>query len=336
MNSPNLNSQNLPHPIGPRSREWLKRAAGYALALAGLVWALYDVRPHELLAHITVRDWRWAVAAVVADIMAVTGQGWRWSVLLAPIGRIRVLRATQAIYAGLFTSEIVPLRAGELARAFIVSRWLAVGVGTVIASIAVERLLDGVALAASLGAAAVFVSLPHGIARTAKIFGAAMIAAALGLAWFVRRLGRRPATAPEPAGRVRSFLRTLLVASHSIATSGKLWPAALISFLTLGLQSLAFWLMMPACGLNVPFWTGAVVFFIVRLGTAIPNAPANVGSYQFFTTLGLTLFGVDKATAAGFSIVIFLVLTIPVWIIGFSSLTAAGIRLSHLRGRGIR
>jgi len=67
------------------------------------------------------------------------------------------------------------------------------------------------------------------------------------------------------------------------------------------------------------------------LGTAVPNAPANVGSYQFFTALGLTLFGVDKATAAGFSIVVFLALTIPLWIIGFIALTASGMNLKRVR-----
>jgi uncharacterized membrane protein YbhN (UPF0104 family) len=314
-----------------RPLDRLKRVAGYLLALVGLAWVLYDVHPRQLLAHITVREWRWAGAAIVADILAFTGQGWRWSVLLAPIGRISVIRATQGIYAGLFTSEVVPLRAGELARAFLVSRWLSVGVGRVISSIAVERLLDGITLAFGLGAAAVFVPLPHSIARTADIFGIGMITGALGFLYFVFRFGKRPAVQIEPPGRVRAFLLSLLEASRSIILSGNLLPASGISFLVLGFEALGFWLMMPACGLTVSFWTGAVVFFIVRLGTAIPNAPGNVGSYQLFTTLGLTLFGIDKATAAGFSIVVFLVLTVPVWVIGPLALTAAGMSLTNIR-----
>ena len=83
--------------------------------------------------------------------------------------------------------------------------------------------------------------------------------------------------------------------------------------------------------MDLPLWVGVVVFFIVHLGTAVPNAPANVGSYQFFTALGLTLFGVDKAAAAGFSIVVFLVLTVPLWIIGFIALTASGMSLKRVR-----
>jgi uncharacterized protein (TIRG00374 family) len=327
-----LKSSKATNPAGWRLPvEWFKRVAGYLFALGGLAWVLYDVHPRQLVAHLTIQDWRWAGVAIAADIFAFTSQGWRWSLLLAPLGKISTIRATQAIYVGLFTSEVVPLRAGELVRAYLISRRLSAPFPSVIASIAVERLLDGISLALCLGAAAVFVPLPRSIATTGDIFGIGVIVCAVGLAYFVYRYGRQPAHQREPAGRIRLFLRTMLAGSHSIITSGNLWFAFGISFLVLGLQSLAFWLMMPACGLNVPFWIGAVVFFIVHLGTAIPNAPANVGSYQFFTVLGLTLFGVDKATAAGFSIVVFLVLSIPLWIIGFLALTASGMSLWRVR-----
>jgi hypothetical protein len=70
---------------------------------------------------------------------------------------------------------------------------------------------------------------------------------------------------------------------------------------------------------------------IVHLGTAIPNAPANVGTYQFFCVVGLTLFGVEKTLATGFSVVVFLLLTVPLWIIGFFALSRSGMTLSTIR-----
>jgi len=88
---------------------------------------------------------------------------------------------------------------------------------------------------------------------------------------------------------------------------------------------------MLAWGLKLSFWVGAVVYLIVRLGTAVPNAPANVGTYQFFTVVGLTLFGVDKPTATGFSLAVFLVLTIPLWALGLLALRRSGTTLFALR-----
>ncbi|MFI5174362.1 MAG: hypothetical protein ACHQKY_05865, partial [Terriglobia bacterium] len=84
-------------------------------------------------------------------------------------------------------------------------------------------------------------------------------------------------------------------------------------------------------GLRLPWWTGAVVFLIVHLGTALPNAPANVGTYQFFTVVGLTLFGVDKTLATGFSVVVFILLTVPLWILGFFALSQTGMTLRTIR-----
>ena len=306
---------------------WIQRVAGYTLAAGGLIWVLHDVHPRELLAHLTIRDWRWAVAAIGTDILVFLAQGWRWSLLLSPLGRLRGLRATQAIYAGLFTNEILPLHVGELVRTYLVSRWLDVHFITVIPSIAVERLLDGVWLALGIGAVAVLVPLPRTIEDGADIFGVGVLVCASLFAYLVYwKAGHQS----SDAGRFR-FLNSATTSFRQIATSGRLWHASVISLLMLGLQALSFWMVMPAYGLNLSFWAGAVVFFIVHIGTAIPNAPGNVGTYQFFTVLGLTLFGIDKPTAAGFSFVVFFVLTVPLWIIGFFAFSQTGLSFSLLR-----
>jgi ABC-type branched-subunit amino acid transport system permease subunit len=70
---------------------------------------------------------------------------------------------------------------------------------------------------------------------------------------------------------------------------------------------------------------------IVNLGTALPNTPANIGSYQFFTVLGLTLFGVEKTSATGFSLVVFTLLALPPLIIGFLALSHSGMSLAAIR-----
>src|SRR5262245_32422227 len=91
--------------------ERLKALAGVLFSLSGWVWVWHDVSPRQLIAPLTIRDWRWAAAAILMDIVAFVCQGWRWSLLLTPLGKISIFRATQAIYAGLFTNEVLPLRA---------------------------------------------------------------------------------------------------------------------------------------------------------------------------------------------------------------------------------
>ncbi|MEN6533183.1 MAG: lysylphosphatidylglycerol synthase domain-containing protein, partial [Bryobacteraceae bacterium] len=109
------------------------------------------------------------------------------------------------------------------------------------------------------------------------------------------------------------------------------YGAAALSSLLLALQVLSFWLVMRAYGMPLSIWHGAAVFLIVHLGTMVPNAPSNVGTYQFFTVLGLMLFDVDKTVAAGFSVAVFLILTIPLWVIGLFALGQTGLTLRMVR-----
>jgi len=70
---------------------------------------------------------------------------------------------------------------------------------------------------------------------------------------------------------------------------------------------------------------------VINIGISLPNAPANVGSYQFFCVLGLSVFPVERSTAAGFSIFAFLALTLPIALMGFGALLRSGLSLRTLR-----
>ena len=97
-------------------------------------------------------------------------------------------------------------------------------------------------------------------------------------------------------------------------------------------QILAFWLVAIAYPpLHIAFWAAAAILIVIHLGTAIPNAPANVGTYQFFCVVALTLFGVDKTIATGFSVVVFVALTLPLWLLGSLALGQSGATLACVR-----
>ena len=307
----------------PRPRRLWPALLGYAVAAVCLVWVLRDVRPGELIGRLRDMRWGWLAAAVAFDILGYVCQGWRWALLLRPTGRLSVPRATQAIYAGLFTSEVLPLRAGEGLRAFVVSRWLGVNTGAVLPSIFVERLMDGLWLALAVGVTAVFVPLPPSLGGAAEILGLIVVAAVatfLAVAW--RRPAADAADSRSPSAIARGA-RAAADGGRRIWRSPGMWMAFSISALMLTAQVLAFWLAMRAYGLGLGMWAGAAVLLVVRLGTAIPNAPANVGTFQFATVAGLSLFNVGKDLAAGFSLVVFVILTVPLWAIG--SIALAGV-----------
>ena len=314
----------------PRERRWSRRALGYTLAAVCLYWVLRDLDLRELLRRVAEMDPFWVAAAIVFDVLSYICQGLRWKLLLRPVGRITVLRTTQAIYAGLFFNEMLPMKLGELVRAYLISRWTSAKLSSVVPSIFLERLFDGVWLAVGIFITILLVPLPRKLVEAGDVFGVAIFVAVVIVT--ILALGGHPSS-NNPVQKKR-FLTLVQSTSFELRiasqTSGALL-AFVLSLVLLLLQGFSFWFVMRAYGLRLSFLLGLAVFIIVHLGTLVPTAPANVGSYQFFTVLGLTLFGVEKATAAGFSLVVFAVLTAPLWAIGLWALGSSGLTFLEIR-----
>jgi uncharacterized protein (TIRG00374 family) len=308
---------------------------GYLLPALGLLWVFYNIHAKRLLEGVAAIMWWWVAAAVVCDILSYLCQGLRWQMLLRSTGEVSWGRATQAIYAGLFASELLPLRGGELVRAYLVSRWMDAGLASVLPSIVVERIFDGVCLLTAFALVATFVPLP-GDLLVAELTLAIVVLLAVSLLVYVRF--RRPGDdlkagiGRDPARR-RFWRRItpLLDRLDLVAKTRFFYLSLSISLLMMMFQAAAFWLMTRAFNLHLNVWAGIVVFLIVRVGTVVPNAPANVGTYQFFCVVGLTLFGVEKSLAAGFSLAVFAILTVPLWVIGLLALSRSGKTLAAIR-----
>lgn len=274
----------------------IRSALTWLAAAACLAWVLHDVDPASFAEGLRGVRWRWVAAGLLFDVLSYVGQGWRWQLLL---DGLTTRRATQAVYAGLFTNEVLPFRLGEAVRAWLARRWTGSSLKAVLGSMVVERLFDGVWLAGGIALASQFVELPAGWTAAGRWLGLAA-----GLGAFGILLWRRQ---PRVAG------------------------ALAVSALVLLTQALAFASIAEACRIPLPLWKAGVALLLVRAGTAIPNAPANVGAYQFFTVLGLTWLGVAKAQATVFSVVVFVLLTAPLWLLGFLALRSAGYSLAQVR-----
>ena len=321
-----------------RAKKNIRQAIGYLLALACLTWVFYDINLPSLWQSMPGINW-WLVAlAVIFDILSYVVQGLRWQQLLHTAGTITTLRATQAVYAGLFVNEILPLRIGELVRTYLVSRWLSVRFIAVIPSVAIERFFDALWLAAGIIITALFVQLPRDFQDAVNTMGIAMVilvALFVYLLVFRRKNGsaaeEKIVTIWHPLRKLHCYLRMIANDIRDIGASRLFCFSLINSGVILIFQILAFWLVMEAYGLNLSVWAGSAVLFLLHLGTLIPNAPSNVGTYQFFCVVGLTFFGIDKTIATGFSVVVFVILTIPLWAIGLFAIGRSGMTVKEIR-----
>jgi uncharacterized protein (TIRG00374 family) len=315
----------------------LQMIVSYLIAGACLAWVLYNVHPKRLLQDVKQLKWQIVLLAIAVDNANYLSQGVRWSVLLNPIAPIRVIKAIQATYVALFTSNVLPMRFGEIVRAYLGSRWCSKKFSEIVPSMVVEHLFEGVWLALGIGMATIFLPLPSYVQRGAQLFGLGVIVLAGFFSWALLR-EHTPHTRSEEELRrklmekIGHFMKELSIGMKRIGLSARFFIALGVTLFSLICQVLALWLVAKAYGVNLAVWRAAVVLVIIRVGVVIPSAPANLGAYQFFAALGMELLGgVGRATAAGFAVVLFLVLMTPTWVAGFFALSQSGTTLFRLQ-----
>jgi uncharacterized protein (TIRG00374 family) len=317
---------------GARSRRrfpsWLVPVLGYAISIACLIWVYWGFDWQSELPRLLATDWRWVSLAVIADILVYVCQGWRWTVLLSPLTRVSMLRSTQAIYIGLFANEVLPLRSGEVIRCYLQRRWTGLPLSVVVSSAIIERLMDGIWLVLGFWTVGYFVDLPRVMVEGSKVLVVVLALVSLLLAWAV--VHKRHAHAAAGRSRWGLVLSHIIDGVHIMGNSGSFPAAFLLSLLYLCLQALPIWFLMEGYGLDLPIAVAAAVLVILRFGTVIPQAPGNVGSFQALTILGLRLFGVDREVSTGFATLLFLVVTVPLWLGGFVALIATRMRFSDI------
>jgi uncharacterized protein (TIRG00374 family) len=302
----------------------------FAVSLGSLAWVLKGSELNELGAELRDIHWGWIALAIVADVLVYVIQGWRWTLLLTPIVRIPVFKSIRAIYVGLFANEVLPFRTGELLRCYLQSRWSETPFSVILASALTERVFDGVWLVLGLAFVVKFVKdLPpklidagYIIATVVLSLAALLILAMLQKNWALRTLSN--------AGWQRN-LRVLIEDLNLIGFSRYMVFAALTSLGYLLMQIVPIWAVMKAYGLeDTRLEIAAVAMVVLRLSSAVPQAPGNIGLFNAAAVMALQLFNYDPAFAKRFSLVLWAVVTMPLLICGSIALVLTGSRLGEL------
>lgn len=301
----------------------------YAASLASLVWTLRDAQLGRLLADISALNPGRVALGVAAMLSVYFVQGLRWTLILAPVTKLRVLAATRAVFVGLFASEVFPVRAGEVIRCYLVSRWTKLPFSVSLASILIERLFDGILMWAGIQYALRSIHVPRNIQLAADSLGAVVLAGVvvLGVALFRPRLQHE--RMPEGGWRKRWFIlqEDLALIGHS----WYLWAALFATIPYLLLQVVPVYVMFQEYKFGLSFGAALALMMLIRLAAAIPQGPATLGFFQVLTREFLEIgFGVQSDEAARFSLVLWAVIKIPILIAGAIGVGITGTKISEL------
>src|SRR5437660_5731805 len=157
--------------------------APFAISAALLILVINSVHGEagELTAALGSADWRLIVPAIGLYFIGVWLRSARWRLLL-PEHSIKTSTLFRALVVGFTVNNLLPLRMGEIARAYLLSRWCRVQYGATIASLVVERVLDGLSLAVLLLVSLTLVSAPGYLLVVCVLAAAGFMGGALLLA----------------------------------------------------------------------------------------------------------------------------------------------------------
>lgn len=68
----------------------------------------------------------------------------------------------------------------------------------------------------------------------------------------------------------------------------------------------------------MPWWGPGLILSLTALGTALPSSPGFVGTYHYFSALGVSTLGADPTTAASFALVAHAMAVAPYTVVGLA------------------
>ena len=309
------------------------------------IWlALRGLRLEKFWDTVQQANYIWLLPGVAVYFVAVWVRAWRWHYLLGPIKKIPTKTMFPITTIGYMGNNIYPARAGEVLRAVILKRKEQVPVSASLATIIVERIFDGVVMLAF-----VFVNLPElakltgasgfvGNIQQVAVIGTGVFLGALVVfllaamfpqvtarvgQWFIDRF--LPERLRE---KISGIMHKFLDGLASLRSPFNVLMVFFTSVIIWLLETGKYWFVMHAFPFQVSFFALMLMNGIVNLATTIPSAPGYIGTFDAPGIAVLTAYGVDQATAAGYTLVLHVALWLPITLLGAYFMTREGMKWS--------
>lgn len=323
------------NPMLKQKRFWL----GLFISLILLLYVFYQTDPAKIGAALAQAQYGYLLPALTLYFIGVGVRAIRWHYLLRPVKTIPSGTLFRTVVIGYMANNVLPLRMGEIVRAYMLGAQEQVSKTATLVTILVERVFDGLTMLTFIVAASFFLDLGGEMNTRVQIVSALFIAVILGLAIAagmpqrVERfaefgLNRVPAAALRE--RARKLMRAILEGLGVLRSPR--------DSLTVFALSLIIWLfecgmyVVVAIGFNIvlPFAVFLVATALANLVTIAPSTPGYVGVFDAPIVGVLKTFGIDQNLATSYTLVLHVALYLPVTLLGVYYLWRAGISLTHM------
>ncbi len=326
---------------------------GLVISAVLLYFALRGLDFGKMWEVLKTAQYIWLIPGIAVYFVAVWVRAWRWHYLLRPLKKIPTATMFPVVAIGYFGNNVIPARAGEVLRAYVLKRREGVSITASLATVIIERIFDGVVMLCF-----VFINLPE----LAKLTGDAGLMAGvnirdlaiIGLAIFLGALVifLLAAMFPHITERIATWVINRFVPTIARKKTTDLTQRflsgleslrspqeALMIFLTTLviwlLETIKYWFIMQAFPFTVSFFALMLMNGIANLVTTIPSAPGYIGTFEAAGIAVLVGYGVSQPIAAGYTIILHAALYLPITIVGAIYFLREGLKWGQKYDLGI-
>ena len=314
---------------------------GLLISVLFLFIALRGLQLIDVWGGIESADFIWLFPGIIIYFIAVWMRAFRWHLFLRPIKTISVNEIFPIVTIGYMGNNIYPARAGELLRAIVLKHQHKVPISASLATIVIERIIDGVIMLGfiilnlseitTLPGAVEFAKTIHMVILwSSAIFIGALFIFLLAAIFPDRTqkflflmIGK--AIPKNWQGKVQSTSQRFIKGLRSLSSPIDVVIIFFVSIVIWLLETGFYWFIMLAFPFRVSFPTLMLMNGVLNLFTAIPSTPGYIGTFDAPGIAMLTAFGLNPEISASYTLLLHAALWLPITIIGGLFISKVGL-----------
>jgi uncharacterized protein (TIRG00374 family) len=329
-------------------RAHLRTVVVVALTLVLLAWFVRGVDLAGVWAELGRGRLGLLALAIGTTLVTYALRTLRWQCLLAGLGPTRFMNAFRATVIGFAANFLLPARAGEFIRPYVLSQHENVRATAAFATVVLERVFD---MATVLVLFAVFLLSADpalarsdpGVFRAVQVGGLTAAAGTLVLlvGFFVlaghpEAIGRLSAGVERRlparfAKKVEGLAQTFVVGLGAVRQPKQRLMVFALSFPLWLSIACGIWLVSRAFSVDVDFVGSFLVMTLLVVGVAVPTPGAIGGFHEFYRIAVTSFFHASTEKAVGAGIVLHAISFVPVTLLGVAFMVGEGLTLGRMR-----
>jgi uncharacterized protein (TIRG00374 family) len=315
-----------------------------SVGLMVILFARTDYDYTGLWTSLVAADIDYVLLAGALTVATVAMRAWRWRYLLRPLKAVGFASAMSATSIGLMANMILPLRLGEIARAMVLAHRERLDGSAALATIVIDRLLDGFTILFIFGVLLLVSPLPLDPRwqRVVRWTGPSVLAVYVAALAFLLYLsyatdrvlrGLQRAEAVLPRSWVRRLMQFLTSFSSGLQSLGqrryrlRILATSLLLWGAVGVYNFA---VVQAFQLHLPLAVGFLLLVFQAFAVMVPASPGFVGTHHAASVACLLLWGVPPEAALTSALVMHAINYFLTIALGLGYLWSVGLSLRAL------